>query len=80
MKVLTNEQLDKFLKVIDTEDEWYDFFYTELTTGLRRGEICGLKWSDFDEATGRITINRSIEVTNGIVTEGETEGDYDPDA
>ena len=72
MKVLTNEQLDKFLKVIDTEDEWYDFFYTELTTGLRRGEICGLKWTDLDEATGRITINRSIEVNNGIVTEGET--------
>ena len=72
MKVLTDEQLHKFLKVIDTENEWYDFFYTELTTGLRRGEICGLKWTDLDEATGRITINRSIEVTNGIVTEGET--------
>lgn len=72
MKVLTNEQLDKFLKVIDTENEWYDFFYTELTTGLRRGEICGLKWSDFDEETGRLNINRSIEVKKGIVTEGET--------
>ena len=54
------------------ETEWRDFFYTELTTGLRRGEICGLKWTDFDEETGRITINRSIEVKNGIVTEGET--------
>ena len=72
MKVLTDEQLDKFLKVIDTEELWRDFFYTELTTGLRRGEICGLKWSDFDEETGRLNINRSIEVKNGIVTEGET--------
>ena len=72
MKVLTNEQLDKFLSVVDKEKDWHDFFYTELTTGLRRGEICGLKWMDFDEATGRITINRSIEVNNGIVTEGET--------
>ena len=72
MKVLTNEQLDKFLNTIELETDWRDFFYTELTTGLRRGEICGLKWMDFDEATGRITINRSIEVNNGIVTEGET--------
>ena len=72
MKVLTNEQLDKFLKVIDIEEQWRDFFYTELTTGLRRGEICGLKWTDFDEETGRLNINRSIEVKNGIVTEGET--------
>jgi integrase len=38
---------------------------------VRRGEICGLKWTDFDEATGRLNVNRSIEVTNGIVTEGE---------
>ena len=72
MKVLTNEQLDKFLSVVDKEKDWHDFFYTELTTGLRRGEICGLKWTDFEESTGRITINRSIEVKNGIVTEGET--------
>lgn len=72
MQVLTDEQLDKFLKVIDTEELWSDFFYTELTTGLRRGEICGLKWTDFDEATGRLNINRSIEVKNGIVIEGET--------
>ena len=72
MKVLTNEQLDKFLSVVDKEKDWHDFFYTELTTGLKRGEICCLKWTDFDEATGRITINRSIEVNDGIVTEGET--------
>lgn len=70
--MLTDEQLDKFLKVIDTEEDWRDFFYTELTTGLRRGEICGLKWSDFDEETGRLNINRSIEVKDEIVTEGET--------
>ncbi len=72
MQVLTDEQLDKFSKVIDTEELWSDFFYTELTTGLRRGEICGLKWTDFDEETGRLNIKRSIEVKNGIVTEGET--------
>ena len=72
MKVLTNEQLDKFLRVIENEEQWRDFFYTELTTGLRRGDICGLKWMDFDEDTGRLNINRSIEVKNGVVIEGET--------
>ncbi len=72
MQVLTYEQLDIFMQMIDTEEYWRDFFYTELTTGLRRGEICGLKWSDFDEVEGKLNINRSIEVKNGIVTEGET--------
>ena len=72
MQVLTDEQLDVFMQIINTEEHWRDFFYTELTTGLRRGEICGLKWSDFDEVEGKLNINRSIEVKNGIVTEGET--------
>ena len=72
MQVLTDEQLAIFIEIVDRQEQWRDFFYTELTTGLRRGEICGLKWSDFDEAEGKLNINRSIEVKNGIITEGET--------
>ena len=33
------------MAIIQQDDIWHDFFYTELTTGLRRGEICGLKWT-----------------------------------
>ena len=72
MQVFTNEQINIFIDIVDRDEQWRDFFYTELTTGLRRGEICGLKWSDFDEVKGKLNINRSIEVKNGIVTEGET--------
>lgn len=72
MQVLTEKQLAIFMKLVDDEEHWRDFFYTELTTGLRRGEICGLKWTDFDEAEGKLNIGRSIEIQNGIVTEGET--------
>lgn len=35
-QVLTDEQLDEFMKIITEDDVWHDFFYTELTTGLRR--------------------------------------------
>ncbi len=35
MQVLTDEQLNTFMKLIETEEHWRDFFYTELTTGLR---------------------------------------------
>lgn len=72
MQVLTDEQLEIFMKLIESEEHWRDFFYTELTTGLRRGEICGLKWTDFDEVEGKLNINRSIDVRNGVITEGET--------
>ena len=72
MQVLTDEQMDIFMEIVNREEQWRDFFYTELTTGLRRGEICGLKWTDFDETEGKLNINRSIEIRNGIITEGET--------
>ena len=64
-KVLTDEQLEKFMEIIQKDAVWYDFFYTELTTGLRRGEICGLQWTDFDEADGTLKIRRTIHEERG---------------
>ncbi|MCQ2219023.1 MAG: site-specific integrase [Paludibacteraceae bacterium] len=32
-----------------------------LFTGLRIGEVCGLKWSDYNVANNTLTINRTIE-------------------
>ena len=59
-QILTEEQLDVFMKVIAEDEIWYDFFYTELTTGLRRGELCGLKWEDFDEVAGTLKVCRTV--------------------
>lgn len=72
-QVLNDEQLDKFISVIKEDKLWYDFFYTELTTGLRRGEICGLKWKDFDGQSGRLKIQRTVTRNkNGGLSTGET--------
>ena len=65
MKILNEEQLDTFMDVIQKNAIWYDFFYTELTTGLRRGEICGLMWSDFDERSGILKVNRTLHREKG---------------
>ncbi|SCI75115.1 site-specific tyrosine recombinase XerC [uncultured Flavonifractor sp.] len=65
MQVLTDDQLEKFMKIIQEDAVWYDFFYTELTTGLRRGEICGLKWEDFDEAEGTLKVCGVPSTKNG---------------
>lgn len=65
MHVLNKEQLEIFMKVIEDDAEWYDFYYLEMTTGLRRGEICALKWSDFNQVKKELTIKRSVGVTEG---------------
>ena len=72
-QILTKEQMDIFLAAVDRNEIWRDFFYTELTTGLRRGEICGLMWQDFDEAHGTLTVRRTIHAERGgRLTAGET--------
>ena len=64
-QVLDREQMDAFLAAVDKNETWRDFFYTELTTGLRLGEICGLMWSDFDAKKGTLSVNRTIHKEKG---------------
>ena len=72
-QILTDAQLEKFIAVVMQDELWRDFFYTELTTGLRLGEICGLRWQDFEEKTGRLHIRRSVHKRKGGgVRVGET--------
>ena len=64
-QILNEEQMDTFLAAVDKDEIWRDLFYVELTTGLRRGELCGLKWQDFDEDAGTLRIERSVGVKGG---------------
>ena len=71
--ILNQEQLDRFKAAVKQDWIWRDFFLTELTTGLRRGELCGLKWSDFDEEAGTLNVCRTIHARKGGgVEEGTT--------
>ena len=60
MKVLDEAQLNAFLEVTRQDPIWHDFFYTELTTGLRRGEMCGLMWQDFNPKNRTLQVKRQI--------------------
>ena len=60
MKILTEAQLDAFMKVIEKDEFWHDFFYTAVTTGLRRGEICALRWEDFDTKQETLHVRRTL--------------------
>ena len=53
-KILSEGELAVFIEDIEREPLWRDFFYAEITTGPRRGEICGLKWSDLDMEKGAL--------------------------
>ena len=60
-------------KILDYVQHNFTFMslgiYISLSTGLRIGEICALKWSDINVADGTITVQRTIERI--YVVEGE---------
>ena len=70
--VLTEAQIEKLMDFLQDDPYWHDFFYTELMTGMRRGEICGLKWNDFDESSGMLHVQRTIRYDHGDLHIGET--------
>lgn len=43
----------------------YLLLYLDLCTGLRRGEILGLKWGDIDFETGLLTVKRQLTRIDG---------------
>ena len=75
-QVLDDGQLELFMEEIKKEPYWHDFFYVELMTGLRRGEICGLKWTDisFEQNIMRIARSVSRKAGGGLII-GETKTD-----
>ena len=68
MKTLTADQLSAFFQ--EARDSGvYELYYLDLATGLRRGELLGLKWTDVDLDRGVLKIQRAISRQNGKVVE-----------
>ncbi|SFP26346.1 Site-specific recombinase XerD [Oscillibacter sp. PC13] len=68
MKTLPVEQLTFFLREA-RETGVYEMYYIELATGLRRGELLGLKWNDIDMANGTIRVQRQVARIDGEIVE-----------
>ena len=68
MKTLPVEQLTSFLREAK-ESGVFEMYYIELATGLRRGELLGLKWSDIDLEHGSLRVQRQIARIDGEIVE-----------
>ena len=72
IKVLSSEQQKLFIEAIKGHNLEV-LFLVALSTGLRLGEILGLKWSDIDFNTGTLTVNRTLQRVTQIDRNGNRE-------
>ena len=68
MKVLPPEKLADFFREAK-ETGVFELYYLDLSTGLRRGELLGLKWSDINFETRILEVKRQIQRVNGVIQE-----------
>ena len=68
MQTISAEQLQAFLEEAKRSGV-YEMYYIELSTGLRRGELLGLKWEDIDMKQGIIRVRRQISRIDSKIVE-----------
>ena len=68
MQTIPSEQLQAFLQEAKATGV-YEMYYIELATGLRRGELLGLKWTDIDWNNGIIKVRRQVARVDGQIVE-----------
>jgi integrase len=60
----TPEQLRAFL-ALTSDEALGPLFRVTAMTGMRRGEVCGLRWSDVDAERGRVEVRQQLLVVRG---------------
>ena len=76
MKTWTQEEVNRFLE--EAKKEWlFPLFFVAVATGLRRGELLGLKWGDVDLDQGLLSVSRTVQRTNaGLIVREQTKTDH----
>jgi len=67
IKILTKPEIAQVLRACEGRGLYLPVLVA-VTTGVRRGELFGLRWSDIDLKSARLTVNQSLEWANGKPT------------
>lgn len=70
MKAWTGDELRAFIGSV-RDHRWSGIWSMIATTGMRRGEVLGLRWSDLDLDAGTVTI-RATRIRFGTTVESST--------
>jgi integrase len=66
------EEAGRILTEAWADPDWGTLVWMAIVTGVRRGELCALRWRDVDLLTGVISVSRSIGQRNKDTWEKDT--------
>jgi integrase len=67
MRTLTEWELQIFLEAANQHSpQYYPVYYTAVSTGLRQGELCGLRWRDLDLDLLSLSVNQVLYKRRGV--------------
>ena len=69
MKILPQEEIGMYLAEAERRG-LLAAFYLELTTGLRRGELLALQWTDLDVESKTLSVTKQVNRINGELVVG----------
>ncbi len=68
MRTLSTQDLTNFFEEAKKSGV-FEMYYIEIVTGLRRGELLGVKWTDIDYKKRIISVKRQVLRINGEIIE-----------
>lgn len=73
-KALFEDELLYVLDCVQNEPiKWQAFMYLAADTGMRRGEMCGLQWSDIDLKNGLVKVKRNLQYSTAMKMDSNTD-------
>ncbi|MFY9739397.1 MAG: tyrosine-type recombinase/integrase [Candidatus Cybelea sp.] len=72
----TSDEVTRLLEMTP-DTRWESFVMLALSTGARRGELCGLSCDDYDAAAGTLMIRHSLSQTRrGLALKATKNGQH----
>lgn len=73
VKILSEESRKKLEQTLLSKNDPISLgIMLALFTGLRIGEVCGLRWSDIDFSSGTLSVHRTVERISDLDFEGDS--------
>ena len=76
MKFYTPEEFKKFINAIDDSIVYHTLFTILYFCGLRKGEAMAVTWNDIDFKNKTMSIDKSYDTRNRIITTPKTQNSY----